>query len=262
MRLKLGHDGFFHHPFEYGNFCSYGIISGSAIAASSAAASSSAAAASAASVAAAGAAEVGGGIAAADAAATAAASAAAEGGAVTLADIGLYSSLGSSLIGGIGALQSGNAQSAASKYNAQIAAENSTIAQQNATWAGEAGEQQAGEASQKTRATVGAIQAAQAANNVDVNSGSAVDVRSTAAQLGELSAINIRSNAARSAYGYQTASTSQTAQSELDTYNAGQESLAGETGAATSLLGGAGNAGLNYAKYLQQSSPLSSTSLF
>lgn len=194
--------------------------------------------------------------AAAAASATAAATAAAASG-ITLADVGLAASIGSALIGGIGALTSGNASAASAKYNAQIADENATIAKQNATWAGEAGAEQAGQASQKTRAEVGAIKAAQAANNVDVNSGSALDVRSTAAELGQLSAINIRSNAARSAYGYETKATSEEAQSQFDTFSGEQSSLAGEVGAGSTILGGAANAGLNYSKYLQQSSPIS-----
>lgn len=155
-----------------------------------------------------------------------------------------------------GQVEAGNAAAAASNYNATVAAENAKVADQNATWAAQAGEAQAGEESQKTRATVGSIKAAQAANGIDVNTGSAVDVRSSAAELGQLSAINIRSNAARTAYGYQTASSSQTAQSQLDTYNAQQERLAGETGASTTILGGVSNAGLNYSKFLQTSSSL------
>lgn len=55
---------------------------------------------------------------------------------------------------------------------------------------------------------MGAIKAAEAAGNVDVNSGSAVDVQSSAAALGELNAITIRGNAAKEAYGYETQSTS------------------------------------------------------
>lgn len=172
------------------------------------------------------------------------------GGEASLAGIGTAASTLSSIVGGIGSIASGNASAAASKYNSQLAAQNAQIAQQNATWASQAGEQQVGEQSQKTRATVGAIKAAQAANNLDVNSGSAVDVRSSAAALGELSALNIRSNAARTAYGDLTQQASYSAQSKLDTFSADQEQLAGEVGAGTSVLGGVGNAGLNFAKYL------------
>lgn len=174
--------------------------------------------------------------------------------ATTLAYVGAAAAVAGAATTAYSQVQSGNAQAAASKYNSQVASENATIAQQNASLAGAAGEAQVAQETQKTRATVGGIQAAQAANGVDINSGSDVDVRSSASALGELSAINIRSNAARTAYGYQTQSTSDTAQSKLDTFNAGQEQIAGETGAAGSVLGGVSSAGSNFANYLSKNS--------
>ncbi len=139
----------------------------------------------------------------------------------------------------IGSIAQGKAQSASDKYNAQIARNNTQIATQNATFAGEEGAVNAGAEELKTRAQVGSIKASQAANGVDVNTGSAVDVRSSAAELGELSAINIRSNAARSAYGYQTQASSDTAQAALDKEQAKYASEAGYIKAGTTLLGGA-----------------------
>lgn len=174
----------------------------------------------------------------------------------TLAAIGLATSVAGTAVGAIGSMQQGNAAAAASNYNAQVAAENAVQAQDNAARAGAAGAQQAAEESQKTRATVGAIKAAQAANGVDVGTGSAVDVRSSAAELGQLSAINIRSNAAKTAYGYQVQSANDTAQSKLDNYDSSQQTTAGEIGAGSTILGGASNAASNYAKFLQQASPI------
>lgn len=182
---------------------------------------------------------------------TAAALAALGGGASTAASIGTYASLASSVIGGIGAIQQGRASSASAKYNSAIASNNATIATQNAQFAGEAGEAQAAMSEKKTRAEVGSIQNNQAASGINVNSGSAVDVRSSAAENGELDAITIRSNAARQAYGYQAQSTSENAQATLDKSQAGYDSTAGDISGATTFLGGAGNAGLNYEKYLQ-----------
>lgn len=151
-------------------------------------------------------------------------------------------------------VQASNAASQASKFNEQVAANNAQIALQNANWASQAGEQQAAAAQQKTRATVGAIKTAQAASGVDVNTGSAVDVRSSAASLGELDAINIRSNAARQAYGYQTSSASETAKSQLDQYTAQNDVTAGQLNAAGTIIGGAGSAASDYANYRQNNS--------
>lgn len=172
-------------------------------------------------------------------------------GAGALAGIGLGTSLFGGVTGALGSISAGNAAAAADNYNASIAEQDAKSATQNATWAAQAGEAQAGQESQKTRATVGSIKAAQAANGLDVNSGSAVDVRSSSSELGQLSAINIRSNAARTAYGYQVQSTSDEAQSKLDKFDASQSEIAGEVGAASSLLGGSGSAATNYASFLK-----------
>jgi hypothetical protein len=146
----------------------------------------------------------------------------------------------------VGALQQGEAESQAASYNAQVQRQNAQIEQQNANWAGQAGEVQAAAQEQKTRSQVGAIKAAEAANNLDVNSGSAVDVRSSAAQLGELSALNIRSNAAKQAYGYETQSWNAQAQANLDQADAAYARQAGEIGAAGDLLGGIGGGWTSY----------------
>lgn len=138
----------------------------------------------------------------------------------------------------LGSVASGRQQAASAKYNSQVATNNAAIVQQNATFAGEEGAANAAIEQQKTRATVGGIKAAQAANGIDVNSGSDVDVRSSAAELGELNAINIRSNAARSAYGQQTQASSDTAQAQLDKQEAGYDSEAGYLKAGTTLLSG------------------------
>lgn len=172
------------------------------------------------------------------------------------ATIGSYASVISSGVSALGALQKGNASAAAANYNSQVAAQNAQLAEQQSRWASQVGEEKVAQQGMKTRANVGAIMAAQAANNLDVHKGSTVDVRSSAASLGELSAINIRSNAAREAYGMQSQATSYKAQSQLDKFQSQQDRIAGEVGAASTLIGGIGDANLQYKKFLNQSSPL------
>ena len=171
-------------------------------------------------------------------------------GASTLAIVGAAASVAGAGMDAMGAARSGEAASEAAGYNAQVQTQQAQIENQNATWAAQAGEAQAGAQQQKTRAQVGAIKAAEAADNLDVNSGSAVDVRSSAAALGELSALNIRSNAAKQAYGYQTQSWSDQAQANLDQADAAYSAQAGEIGAGADLLTGLGSADLNWEKYL------------
>lgn len=176
--------------------------------------------------------------------------------ATTLAYAAIATSVIGAGVGAVGAMNAASAQSKSAEYNAEIATQNQQIATQNATQAAQAGEQQAGVASQKTRAEVGAIKTAQAGSGTSVDSGSNVDVQSSAAALGELNAITIRSNAAKEAYGYQTQSTSFENQSQLDTTQASDATTAGDIGASSTILGGLGSAGSSYAKFLNQSSPM------
>lgn len=167
----------------------------------------------------------------------------------SLASLGTYASLAGSAISGIGAISKMGAASQSAKYNAAIAGQNATIAAENAHRAGLAGEQQAAMKEQETRAKVGQIAANQAASGIDINKGSAPDVRSSAAQNGELDAITIRSNAAREAYGYQTQGTSYAGQAKLGKQEAGYDSTAGLIDAGSTLLGGIGDTGLKYKAY-------------
>lgn len=147
-----------------------------------------------------------------------------------------------------GAMSSAEAASANAAYQSQVAANNAKIAKQNANWTMQAGEQQSTTEGMKTRSEVGAIKSAQAANGIDVNSGSAVDVRSSSSELGELNALTLKSNASRQAYGYETQSSDYTAQSQLDASQSSQALDAGMFSAAGSLLGGASSFAGNYAK--------------
>lgn len=137
----------------------------------------------------------------------------------------------------IGSIQQGKQQAAAAKYNAQVQENNATIAKQNATFVAQEGAANTEREQMKTRATVGAIKAAQSANGVDVNTGSAVDVQSSAAELGELNAITVRSNAVRQAYGFQTQAASDQAQAALDRQQAKYDTRAGYMKAASTLIG-------------------------
>ncbi len=156
---------------------------------------------------------------------------------VTLGFVVAGASTASMGISALGAIQQGNQASQADKYNSQIAANNALIAKRNSTFAAQEGEVNAGIEQQKTRANVGAIKASQAANGVNINEGSAADVRASATELGELDAINIRSGAARTAYGYQNQATSDMQQSELDRRKSKYDKQAGYMKAGTTLLG-------------------------
>lgn len=181
-------------------------------------------------------------------------------GATAMAGAGMASSAIGSIMAAQGQQQAGEAQAQADIYNSEVAQNNAQVARNNAQLAALSGEQQAATQGLKNRAELGAIKANQGASGIDVNSGSAVDVRSSAAELGELDAINIRANAAREAYAYQNQATSYEDQAALDQASAGNAKEAGQIGEETTLLSGFGSGANNFARFMQQSSPLSMNS--
>ncbi len=150
----------------------------------------------------------------------------------------IFSGLGM-VTSALGAIQQGQAAKQSAKYNAEVQQNNAAIARQNATLAGREGAANAAIQQQKTRENVAAIKSAQAGNGVNVNTGSAVDVQSGAAEAGLLNAITVRSNAARQAYGYQTQASSSEAQSELDKAQGKNAETASYVNAGSTLIGSA-----------------------
>lgn len=164
----------------------------------------------------------------------------------TIATVGAAASLVGGAVSALGSVETASAQEKAAQYQAQVAANNQKLATQNAAQAEAAGSTAVEQQGLKTKAEVGAIKAAQAASNIDVNQGSAVDVRSSAAELGELDALTIRSNAEKQAYGYQTQAQSFAGQEALAKSQAAQAPIAGAIGAFGSILSGASGAAGQY----------------
>ena len=127
-------------------------------------------------------------------------------------------SFAGSTIGAYGAYEKSTAEAAAARYNAKVAGQNAQFARQNAQWAGAEGESQTELAALRTRHEVGKIKVAQAANNVDVNTGSAAAVQKSQSEMGLLNEMNIRSNAARRAYGFEVKANDYVAQANMDRY--------------------------------------------
>src|SRR5438105_13935949 len=94
--------------------------------------------------------------------------------------------LAGSAVSAFGAYEAGTAQSQAAAYQAQVAQNNAQIARQNANLEIASGEQQTTIAGLRTRAAVGQEKASQGAAGVDVNKGSAVDVRAGQEEMGML----------------------------------------------------------------------------
>lgn len=143
-----------------------------------------------------------------------------------------YLAAGSIATGVVGSVMKGEAQAASADYMAQVARNNQIIAQQNTKLALEQGQVKEEAEREQTGAQIGRMRAAFGANGVDPNSGSALEVRSSAAELGELNADTIRYNAHLQAWNDMTQAQSYGAQGQLYSSQEGFDAM-------NSILGGA-----------------------
>lgn len=148
----------------------------------------------------------------------------------------------------MGAYAQGHAASNAAKYNAEIANQNAQIATEKRALVGQAGQAQVGAQGLQTKGEVGAISANQGASGISVNSGSSVDTRQSAVELGMTDAMNIRSRATREAYGLSVEEHDFENKSQLDTANAKYSEASGIVGATGTFLSGLSNSASNYSK--------------
>lgn len=152
-------------------------------------------------------------------------------------------------ISAAGAMEQGQATAASDAYQAQVAANNAALATQQGKLDIQSGEIQAVNSGLKTRAAVGTEKSQQGASGIDVNTGSAANVRAGTASMGMLDALTVRSNAAKKAYADEVQATSDTAQGQLDTFAGEQAGTGADIAAAGTLLSGASTVGGNYAKF-------------
>ncbi len=142
--------------------------------------------------------------------------------------LGIVSIVGSVL----GAAMQGYSSYQSNMYNAQVARNNQIVADRNAATALEVGQSQEEAKRLQTGEMIGSLKASEAASGVNPNTGSALDVRSSAAQTGEMDALTIRYNANVQNQNLKYQGAMFGAQAQLD------ESMAG-WGVANSILGGA-----------------------
>ena len=143
----------------------------------------------------------------------------------SLAGIGLIASIAQGALGAFSAIASGQQASAMASYKAQVA-------ENNAKAAIDAGKAQEEQQRLKTAGMISTQRATAAANNIDVNTGSPLDIQVTTAGLGEMDAQTIRNKALKEAYNYRT---------QASIYQAeGQNAKAGSyLNAFSSIIGGA-----------------------
>ncbi len=98
--------------------------------------------------------------------------------------------------------QQAGAVLASGAYHQRLANWNADRAERDAALVEQRGQRDANLQRVATRQTIGSQRAAFAAQGVEVNDGSALEVQADTAMLGELDALMIQSNAAREALGY------------------------------------------------------------
>lgn len=157
--------------------------------------------------------------------------------------------LAGAAVSAYGAYQQGQSQKAQMNYEAQVQQQNALVAQQNQRWAAAQGASEAQQQSLESAQRQGQIRAAMGANDVDVNSGSALGVTLSQKMFGQLSSMNVESQAARTGYAYGVQKMGYQAQGALDTFQGQQAAKAGTIGAVGSLLSGASSVGSKYAGY-------------
>ncbi len=163
-----------------------------------------------------------------------------------MCDLSMALTLGSTLLGAAGQMQSASATAAANKYNAQVANMNAQISERRAKDAIERGAVEEQKKRAEVQQVLGKQQAAMAANGVDVTFGSPLDTITDSAVLGEMDALTIRTNAYREAYDYRVDAANKRASATLSNMNASAATTGGYLGAAGTILGGAGKAYQSY----------------
>ena len=122
---------------------------------------------------------------------------------VTLIAVGsLAATVAGTGISAIGASKTAAANSQQATYMSAVAANNKKIAEQNAQYALASGRQSAQIQDLKTSQNLGQIKTTQAANGLDVNSGSNLDVQRSTQEIGRLDTLTIMNNAIKQSGGF------------------------------------------------------------
>jgi len=140
--------------------------------------------------------------------------------------------IGIALLGGVMGAQNAKQEGA---FNSGMLKQNAALKDQAANDTIAAGNTSADWQRVRTGQAIGTQRSAQAANGIDVNSGSAAQLQDDTAMIGELDALTIANNAAREAYGYRV-------QAQQDRQNSAQVLTNAGNKATGSILGGLGSA--------------------
>lgn len=153
------------------------------------------------------------------------------------------------------AKQMGEYQAVVAANNAITAGYNADIQERAASDAEARGRIEEQQQRLRVKQAIGQQRSALAASGVQVDTGSALDVVADTSMFGEMDALTIRSNAEREAYGNRVNAFNYRAQGQNFMAEGALSRLAGSNaarngmwGAGATLLSGAGQIGMNYAR--------------
>lgn len=154
---------------------------------------------------------------------------------------GLGATAGGGILSAFGSISSGIANKGMYDYQASVAKLNQQIDNQDAEFATQTGEQQSQISGMKTGQQIAQTKVAQASSGFDVNSGSNAQVRASEHTVGAIDSAIIRSNAAKTAFNYQTQGAIAGSQASLYTAAGNNAETAGVINAGSSILGATGS---------------------
>ena len=154
-----------------------------------------------------------------------------------------------------GQMQGAKAAKARGDYEAAVARNNQTIAERYATDAVGRGKTAADERRAGARQVIGAQRASSAARGVEVGTGSALDLTTDTAGIGELDALTLRHNAEREAYGFRTQGLNFASSGELARLRGENEATALRGSAFSTALTGAGTVASKWYNFNQRGAP-------
>ena len=180
----------------------------------------------------------------------AAAPAAAAGGGLSFFQVAsLAFSAGSTLLSFVGDNQAAEAAAAQQRYQAAVDRNNQIIANRQAEDALRRGEKEEKQHRLKIEQLKGRQKTVFAASGVETDSGSALDILSDTAEIGELEALTIRNNAEREAYGHRVQANNFGASAQNRLLAADNTTRAAGFSGFSTLLSGAGSVADQFYRY-------------
>lgn len=153
----------------------------------------------------------------------------------------------SAVMGAVSSANQSAQQKAAYNYQAGVDKNNAMIANWNAEDAARRGESDLVAQQRKTAALMGAQRATFAGRGIDLSDGSALNILSDTAYLGEQDALTVKDNTAKNVWAAKVQASNETANAGLHQMQSDNQNplMAG----ATSLLTGAGQVASSWYKY-------------